>query len=220
MDDPKKAKNMPSKDADSRFVQHDAVVITNDMLCCARCAHVWADKTAECGIFERKPLSVLRGGDCPDWEPRTEETAPISCRAVRDEEREVFSQYLLPDAARLLRTGQDVLLLGAVCGKVACGAAALRFPDPPPGADSVRDALLLSLFVDPLVRRRGVGTELLRLALDCARERGAARLRADYSGRRQRSRNWTPSFAPSARNRYPACRSMRWIPADSTMRAG
>ena len=60
-------KNMnPSKDADSRFMQRDAVIITNDKLCCARCVHVWANKTAECAIYEQKPTSVLRGGNCPD----------------------------------------------------------------------------------------------------------------------------------------------------------
>ena len=60
----------PSKDADSRFMQLDADIITNDKLCCAACAHLWAHHTVECGIYEQKPLSVLRGGDCPDLEPR------------------------------------------------------------------------------------------------------------------------------------------------------
>ena len=56
----------PSKDADDRFMQHDVEIITNEKLCCARCVYVWAQKTAECEIYERKPLSVLRGGECPD----------------------------------------------------------------------------------------------------------------------------------------------------------
>ena len=61
----------PSKDAASRFMQSDDVeFITNDTLCCARCVHLWPDKTVECEIFEQKPLSVLRGGDCADLAER------------------------------------------------------------------------------------------------------------------------------------------------------
>ena len=58
----------PSKDAGERFMQRHAVFITNDKLCCARCVHVWENKTAECAIYEQKPTSVLRGGECPDLE--------------------------------------------------------------------------------------------------------------------------------------------------------
>ena len=108
--------------------------------------------------------------------------APLSYRVVEGAEQAVFSQYLLPDAARLLHSGQEVLLLGAVCGTLACGAAALHFPPPPPGQNALREAQLASLFIDPLVRRRGAGTGLLRLALRCARERGAALLNAYYAG--------------------------------------
>ena len=59
-----------SEDVETRFIQQEAVTIKNSMLCCARCAHIWENSTAECEIYEQKPLSVLRGGDCPDLEPR------------------------------------------------------------------------------------------------------------------------------------------------------
>ena len=106
----------------------------------------------------------------------------FSYRVVQGAERTVFSQYLLPDAARLLWNGQGDLLLGAVSGITACGAAALRFPPPAPGAGNAQEALLVSLFIDPLARRRGAGTGLVRLALDCAQAHGAALLRANYVG--------------------------------------
>ena len=112
----------------------------------------------------------------------TADAGAFSYRVVEGAEREVFSQYLLPDVARLLRNGQEDLLLGAVSGTTACGAAALRFPPPPPGVGAVQEALLVSLFIDPLARCRGVGAELVRLALDCARARGAALMRANYVG--------------------------------------
>ena len=51
----------------------------------------------------------------------------ISFRVVEDAEFPVFRQYLLPDAARLAVGGKhDILVLGAVCGTMACGAAALK----------------------------------------------------------------------------------------------
>ena len=112
----------------------------------------------------------------------TANAGAFSCRIVEGAEREVFSQYLLPDVARLLRNGQEDLLLGAVSGITACGAAALRFPSPLPGAGVAQESLLVSLLIDPLARRQGVGTGLVRLALDCARARGAALMRANYVG--------------------------------------
>ena len=60
----------PSEDADTRFIQQEAATINNAMLCCARCAHIWENSTAECEVYEQKPLSVLRGGPCPDLAER------------------------------------------------------------------------------------------------------------------------------------------------------
>lgn len=60
----------PSEDADTRFMQQEATTIKNDMLCCTRCVHIWENSTAECAIYEQKPLSVLRGGLCPDLAER------------------------------------------------------------------------------------------------------------------------------------------------------
>ena len=110
------------------------------------------------------------------------ETLIFSYRVVENEEQKVFIQYLLPDVARLLRGGHEIILLGAVCGTAACGAAALIFPPPQPDYGFEREAQLMSLFVDPLVRRRGVGTGLILLAEACAREHGAEVLRANYVG--------------------------------------
>ena len=94
----------------------------------------------------------------------------ISFRIVEDAEFPVFRQYLLPDAARLAAGGKhDILVLGAVCGTMACGAAALSFEEQDSGAVV---AELISLFLDPLVRRQGVGSEFLACCLDAASESG------------------------------------------------
>ena len=60
----------PSEDADTRFIQQEVTTVKNDTLCCARCAHIWENSTAECAVYEQKPLSVLRGGLCPDLTER------------------------------------------------------------------------------------------------------------------------------------------------------
>ena len=104
----------------------------------------------------------------------------ISFRIVEDAEFPVFRQYLLPDAARLAAGGKhDILVLGAVCGTMACGAAALSFEEQDSGAVV---AELISLFLDPLVRRQGVGSEFLACCLDAASESGADYLYAQYVG--------------------------------------
>ena len=104
----------------------------------------------------------------------------FSFRVVEDAEFPVFRQYLLPDAARLAAGGKhDVLVLGAVCGTMACGAAALRFEAQDSGAVV---AELISLFLDPLVRRQDVGSAFLACCLDAAGECGADWLYAQYVG--------------------------------------
>ncbi len=51
-----------------RFVGGLGEQIFNRDLLCARCAHLWEDETAECDVYEQKPLAVLRGEDvCPDF---------------------------------------------------------------------------------------------------------------------------------------------------------
>ena len=103
----------------------------------------------------------------------------ISFRIVEPSEFPVFRQYLLPDAARLALGGQhDTLMLGAVCGTAACGTAALVFESREDGACV---AELLSFFLDPLVRRQGIGTAFLRYVAEQAAEAGADELYAQYT---------------------------------------
>ncbi|MBR1497415.1 MAG: GNAT family N-acetyltransferase [Oscillospiraceae bacterium] len=100
---------------------------------------------------------------------------PLSFRAVGEKEREIFARYLLPDAAMLVRREPaDTLLAGAVWGRAACGAAAVRL-------SPEREAEALSFFVDPAVRRRGVGGTLLRFTLAQCAAAGATVFRARYA---------------------------------------
>ena len=100
----------------------------------------------------------------------------ISFRVVESSEFPVFRQYLLPDAARLAARGQhDILVLGAVCGTAACGAAALIFES---SEDETCVAELLSFFLDPLVRGQGIGTAFLNYIIEQAEEAGADELYA------------------------------------------
>lgn len=102
----------------------------------------------------------------------------ISFRVVESSEFPVFRQYLLPDAARLAIGGRhDIMVLGAVCGTAACGAAAL-FPERK--EDGTRVAELMSLFLDPLVRRQGVGTAFLQYIIEQAKAAGADELYAQF----------------------------------------
>ena len=102
----------------------------------------------------------------------------VSFRIVEQSEFPVFRQYLLPDAARLLVEDRPgMLALGAVCGTAAGGAAALRFETQEDGT-CVAD--LVSLYLDPLLRRRGVGSAFLGYVAEQAAARGADELYAQY----------------------------------------
>ena len=108
------------------------------------------------------------------------EHIPVSFRVVEGEEKAVFSQYLLPAAASLARSGgEDTLTLGAVWGTAACGAAVLRLWRS--GENAPPEAELPSFYIDPLVRRRGVGLGLLRFALEQAELAGAGLFRVRYA---------------------------------------
>ena len=108
------------------------------------------------------------------------ETLPVSFRVVEGQEINVFSQYLLPMAASLARSsGDEMRTLGAVWGAAACGAAVLRLwrrED-----DAPLEAELLSFYIDPLVRRKGVGLGLLSFCLKQAALAGAGVFRAYYA---------------------------------------
>ena len=84
-----------------------------------------------------------------------------------------FRSYLLPETARgLERRADGLLVLGAVTGRSACGAAAVR--------RSGTSAELTDLFVDASVRRRGAGRALLEELIRRLEAEGATRLSADY----------------------------------------
>ena len=64
----------PASDPMERFVGGIGEQIFNRDLICACCAHLWEDETAECKVYEQKPLPVLRGDDaCPEFVPRDQE---------------------------------------------------------------------------------------------------------------------------------------------------
>ena len=64
----------PVSDPVDRFVGGIGEQIFNRDLLCARCAHLWEDETAECEVYEQKPLAVLWGEDaCPEFVPRDQE---------------------------------------------------------------------------------------------------------------------------------------------------
>lgn len=97
----------------------------------------------------------------------------LSVRPVAPQEQKHFEQYLLPQTTLALhRDGGRYTVLGALAGTLACGAAAVRWEED--------GAALDSLFVDPLVRGRGIGGALADLAISTARERRAAGLGCDY----------------------------------------
>lgn len=79
-----------------------------------------------------------------------------------------YRQYLLPQCLE----NADEQYLGAAAGRFACAAAAFHTDG---GAAS-----LDSLFVDPLVRGRGIGTELMRRAVSAAKAQGAETLTLSY----------------------------------------
>lgn len=100
----------------------------------------------------------------------------MSCLSVRPAaagEQRYFAQYLLPQTAQeLRRSGGAYTLLGALTGPLACGASAVRWTG--------GEAVLESLFIDPLVRGRGLGGALADLAILTARERDAGSLTCGY----------------------------------------
>lgn len=84
-----------------------------------------------------------------------------------------FRPYLLPETVRRMeRRADDLLVLGAVTGRSACGAAAVsRYGT---------TAELTDLFVDASVRRRGAGRALLEELIRRLEAEGATRISADY----------------------------------------
>ena len=67
-------RNEPIRDRQAealrRFVGGIGEPVRNRDLICARCAHLWEDETAECEVYEQKPMVVLRGEDaCPAFAP-------------------------------------------------------------------------------------------------------------------------------------------------------
>ena len=92
----------------------------------------------------------------------------LSVGPVSPQERRHFVQYLLPQ----VRQSGDAAILGAYAGNLACGAAAVRWEG--------GDAVLASLFVDPQVRRQGLGGALADLALRLAAEKSSPCLSCTY----------------------------------------
>ena len=108
------------------------------------------------------------------------ERNPLSFRIVQGRELEVFSQYLLPTVAALARRSKpELLALGAVWEDAACGAADLRLWQRQ--EDGPTEAEVLSLYIDPQVRRRGVALGLLEFAAEQAAQRGSQCLTANYT---------------------------------------
>ena len=88
-------------------------------------------------------------------------------------EMAVFSQYLLPQVDRAIRLAEPSwVVVGAVWDQFACGAAAVRCNE--------KTAELASLFVDPQVREKGIGGQLLDRAMEEAGARGCRELSVRY----------------------------------------
>ena len=84
-----------------------------------------------------------------------------------------FAPYLLPRMRELLARGEELLVLGAAAETYSLGAVAAHLL--PQGVVQLR-----SVFVDPGLRRRGVGSALLReLCRVCAAETGEPVQRVD-----------------------------------------
>lgn len=123
----------------------------------------------------------------------------IQLRPLDRRELPGFRPYLLPDTLSRLDAGrQNIFALGAVSGRSALGAAAVRLED--------GSAELTDLFVDTQARRMGVGGVLLDSLLDRLAELGVSHVTADYALRDQElaamdalleSRGFTP---PSIRS--------------------
>ena len=88
-----------------------------------------------------------------------------------------YEQYILPNVtAEMRQDPENYAALGAVWKECAAAAAVLTDDEDDPDAAS-----LVSLFVDPQVRRRGIGTALLGLSLKAAEGVGAERLTLSYT---------------------------------------
>ncbi len=99
--------------------------------------------------------------------------ARYSIRLLKKQELAVFSQYILPQTYReILRCAPSWIVAGALRGRLACGAAAVRC--------SGDTAELASLFVDAQVRGEGIGGALLDQAMALAGERGCKELAGRY----------------------------------------
>lgn len=98
----------------------------------------------------------------------------ISLRTLDPVRPGPFTQYLLPPALRSARLHpEDHALVGAVLGRLACGAACVSF--------SGSHALLTSLFIDPAARRRGGARRLLLEVSQLAAARGIHQLEVSYT---------------------------------------
>lgn len=88
-----------------------------------------------------------------------------------------YEQYILPNVtAEMQQDPENYAALGAVWKECAAAAAVLTDDEDDPEA-----AAVASLFVDPQVRRRGIGTALLDLSLKAAAGVGAERLTLSYT---------------------------------------
>lgn len=88
-----------------------------------------------------------------------------------------YEQYILPHVtAEMRQDPENYAAIGAVWNECAAAAAVLTDDEDDPDA-----AAVASLFVDPQVRRRGIGTALLDLSLKAAAGVGAERLTLSYT---------------------------------------
>ena len=88
-----------------------------------------------------------------------------------------YEQYILPHiAAEMRQDPERFAALGAAWNDRAVGAAVITEDEDDPGA-----AALVSLFVDPQARRRGVGSALLDISLKASAGVGAERLTLFYT---------------------------------------
>lgn len=88
-----------------------------------------------------------------------------------------YEQYILPHiTAKMRLEPKRFAALGAAWNNFSVGAAALTEDEDDPGA-----AALASLFVDPQVRRWGIGTALLGASVKAAMAAGAKRLTLSYT---------------------------------------
>lgn len=88
-----------------------------------------------------------------------------------------YEQYILPHiSAEMKQNPEDYAAIGAAWNDCAVGAAVITEDEDDPDA-----AATASLFVDPQVRRRGIGSALLDLSLRAAVGAGAEKLTLLYT---------------------------------------